>query len=243
VSLASPLVSIIMPTYNRPVFLRQALASVFAQTLDGWELIVADDGSGADADGRPMPAARQLAPPRAGWILDDLVGGGTSVAQSSVPVEQALLTHVGGYDPTVPLCGDLELLARLAAQSEVDVIDEPLTRVRGHSEHVADDLTALTDLDRALTRMRRTAPRLAGLIRARRRGVAAGMAHGHARLRQAGRALAILRASACYSWPHRPWWTGAARAALALTPQRVQPAVRARRRRLLARRPSQARCP
>jgi glycosyltransferase involved in cell wall biosynthesis len=37
-----------MPTYDRLQFLPAAIDSVFAQTLDDWELIVADDGSGAD---------------------------------------------------------------------------------------------------------------------------------------------------------------------------------------------------
>jgi len=44
----APLVSIILPTYNRSAFLRATLESVFAQTFDSWELIVADDGSEAE---------------------------------------------------------------------------------------------------------------------------------------------------------------------------------------------------
>lgn len=40
-----PTVSIIMPTFNRLNFLRAAVDSVFAQTFQSWELIVADDGS------------------------------------------------------------------------------------------------------------------------------------------------------------------------------------------------------
>jgi glycosyltransferase involved in cell wall biosynthesis len=42
-----PLVSIVMPTYDRQQFLPPAVESIFAQTLRGWELIVADDGSSA----------------------------------------------------------------------------------------------------------------------------------------------------------------------------------------------------
>jgi glycosyltransferase involved in cell wall biosynthesis len=41
----TPLVSVILPTFNRLAFLRQAIESVYAQTLDDWELIIADDGS------------------------------------------------------------------------------------------------------------------------------------------------------------------------------------------------------
>jgi len=46
-SLATPQVSIVLPAYDRLRFLQPALASVFAQTFRDWELLVADDGSGA----------------------------------------------------------------------------------------------------------------------------------------------------------------------------------------------------
>ncbi len=45
---AAPLVSIVMPTWNRAPLLRAAVASVAAQTLTDWELIVVDDGSDDD---------------------------------------------------------------------------------------------------------------------------------------------------------------------------------------------------
>ena len=40
-----PSISIVIPTYGRVQLLREALASVHAQTLADWELIIADDGS------------------------------------------------------------------------------------------------------------------------------------------------------------------------------------------------------
>ncbi len=43
-----PLVSVILPTWNRAGMLRRAVESVRAQTLRGWELIVIDDGSTDD---------------------------------------------------------------------------------------------------------------------------------------------------------------------------------------------------
>jgi glycosyltransferase involved in cell wall biosynthesis len=42
---SSPAVSVILPTYNRLPYLRQAVESVLAQTCTDWELIIADDGS------------------------------------------------------------------------------------------------------------------------------------------------------------------------------------------------------
>ena len=44
-----PLVSIVMPTYDRLRFLPATVESIFAQTFRDWELIVADDGSSAPA--------------------------------------------------------------------------------------------------------------------------------------------------------------------------------------------------
>ena len=43
-----PLVSVVIPTYNRPDLLQEALASVFAQTLTDYEVVVVNDGSTDD---------------------------------------------------------------------------------------------------------------------------------------------------------------------------------------------------
>jgi glycosyltransferase involved in cell wall biosynthesis len=44
----SPLVSVVIPTYNQPAFLHEALASVFAQNFEDYEIIVVNDGSTDD---------------------------------------------------------------------------------------------------------------------------------------------------------------------------------------------------
>jgi glycosyltransferase involved in cell wall biosynthesis len=43
-----PCVSIIVPTYNRLAFLVATIASIRNQTFEDWELLIADDGSGAE---------------------------------------------------------------------------------------------------------------------------------------------------------------------------------------------------
>ena len=62
-----PLVSIIIPCYNRADIIEPAIASVQAQTFQDWELIVLDDGSSDNIrgimtyvdsrDGSPQDAA------------------------------------------------------------------------------------------------------------------------------------------------------------------------------------------
>jgi glycosyltransferase involved in cell wall biosynthesis len=44
----SPLVSVILPTFNRLQYLPDAVASIFAQTFEDWELLIVDDGSDAE---------------------------------------------------------------------------------------------------------------------------------------------------------------------------------------------------
>lgn len=50
VSPTPPLVSVVMPTYNRSTWLRRAVASVLAQTFTDFELIVVDDCSTDDTE-------------------------------------------------------------------------------------------------------------------------------------------------------------------------------------------------
>ncbi|MBI4355946.1 MAG: glycosyltransferase [Candidatus Omnitrophica bacterium] len=42
---ATPMVSVVLPTYNRTQWLGEAIESVLAQTLADWELVIVDDGS------------------------------------------------------------------------------------------------------------------------------------------------------------------------------------------------------
>ena len=61
---AAPEISVVLPTFNRFEILRQAIVSVVAQTHTDWELIVADDGSAADARAALEETLRGLGDPR-----------------------------------------------------------------------------------------------------------------------------------------------------------------------------------
>jgi SAM-dependent methyltransferase len=59
-----PAVSVLMPMFNAARYVAEAIESVRAQTLDGWELIIVDDGSTDDC----YAIARRYAEREPGWI-------------------------------------------------------------------------------------------------------------------------------------------------------------------------------
>jgi glycosyltransferase involved in cell wall biosynthesis len=70
--MAAPLISIIIPTHNRPVFLANAITSVRQQTYGNWELIIIDDGSAAGCY-EALKRANQAA--KIHWLRHDKAQG------------------------------------------------------------------------------------------------------------------------------------------------------------------------
>ncbi len=58
--MADPLVSIVVPTYNRAQYVRRALDSVLAQSVRDWELLLIDDGSTDETPRIAANYAREL---------------------------------------------------------------------------------------------------------------------------------------------------------------------------------------
>ncbi len=56
--MTTPTVSIILPTFNRLQYLRAAVDSVFGQTFEDWELVIADDGSDSETQAYLRDVAR-----------------------------------------------------------------------------------------------------------------------------------------------------------------------------------------
>jgi glycosyltransferase involved in cell wall biosynthesis len=305
----APAVSIILPTFNRPEFLPPALASVFAQTFTDWELLIADDGSGADtraylqsvADpprvrviwlahcGKPgavrnaaLHAARgefvafldsddlwlpkklevQLAslrshagrrwsytrfavvdaageppvsasikhwPAPSGWILEKILKEQTVIALPSVMVARRLLEELGAFDEELVMCEDDELWLRLAAHSEIDGVDEPLTLVRRHGQHSGSDITAWQDRGRVIAKALRanTLGQHKTVLHKLRAEMAAGLAKSQAASGERFSVLATLVSSARYSWRYRIWWRSALAATVrAFAPPSVQGLIR-----------------
>jgi glycosyltransferase involved in cell wall biosynthesis len=315
----SPVVSIIMPTFNRLEFLKPAIDSVFAQTFEDWELIVADDGSSEparaylaglqdhprvrvvwlphtgkpslvsnvairaargeyvafldsddvwlpkkleiqiaslrqhpergwgytkfaliDASGnRTDPARTRNWPTPSGWILERLLVEETVIAQPSVIVARRLLAELGAFDETLVMCYDDELWFRLAAHSEIDGVDEPLTLVRRHGQHSGSDIIAWRDRRRVFEKALRVkhGPRLDAMLRKLRARMSAGLATSQAVSGRRWDAFATLCLSAAHSWRDPGCWVaGWASTLRACVPRSVRTlARRYRGRRQLAR--------
>jgi glycosyltransferase involved in cell wall biosynthesis len=305
----SSAVSIILPTFNRLEFLRTAIDSVFAQTFEDWDLVIADDGSNADTrtylrtlenpprvkviwlphtgrpsvvrnaalresrgeyvafidsddvwlpkklqtqiaslgrhaarkwsytrfalvdgSGNPTASARTGSwPAPAGWILKKLLKGETVIALPSVIVSRQLLEQLGAFDEDLVMCEDDELWFRLAAHSEIDGVDEPLTLIRRHGQHSGNDILAWQDRRRVFEKALRAdrGGHLDSILHMLRAEMSAGLAKSQAASGKRISALGTLLSSAPHSWRYPQCWLGALGAtARAFAPQSVRTIVR-----------------
>jgi hypothetical protein len=96
-------ISVIIPTHNRPALLRRAIASVLAQTCADWELLVMGDGAGplempADPRIRYVDGPRQSYPPGGEWLL-----GGTAAFNRGLDLARGeWVTGLGDDDELPP---------------------------------------------------------------------------------------------------------------------------------------------
>lgn len=168
--------------------------------------------------------ARHSAP--SGWIMARMLKDEIVIALPSVVVAREFLEQVGPFDETLVMCEDDDLWLRLAAHSEIDGIDEPLTLIRRHAQHGGDDVTAWRDRLRVFEKGLRVNddPGVSCILHRLRAEMAAGLASSQARGGMRISALRTVAASAHYSWRYHQWWLGVL---LALGRAFAPPAIRA----------------
>jgi len=286
-----PTVSILLPTFNRLLFLRLTVESVFAQTFADWELIIADDGSDEhtreylrtlasdprvkllwlphtgipaavrnaalgeargeyvaflDSDDLWVPGKlqRQCEVLRAradcrwsytafsqidesgqalpeelsrrwvayeGPVFERLVTGEVSIRTPSVLATRELILRAGGFDETISSGEDYDLWLRMALDSNLAVIDEPLVRVRRHDEnHSRAWHSAYLGRDRALQKLQtRVDGARRSLLRSERVRNGLKLAAEYASLGESAHVLRTLHSACRYSWPYPHWWLDA----------------------------------
>jgi glycosyltransferase involved in cell wall biosynthesis len=190
-----------------------------------------------DAAGCPLVAARTSWPAPSGWVRERLLTDAV-IATPSVVVERSLLEQVGPLDEELVMNYEGDLWLRLAAVSELDGVDEPLTLVRRHGLHSGSDILAWQDLRRVVEKALRATDdaHFATHLREQRAVISAGLARSHAAFGTRADAMRTLAESAPYSLRYLKWWRHSAHAlARAFAPRVVRTAVRALRTRVPSR--------
>jgi O-antigen biosynthesis protein len=115
-----PLISVVMPTYEtEPKYLREAIASVRAQTYENWELCIVDDGSTRTETRRAIKRAVSRDPRITARLLDE--NGGISGA-SNRGLELCRGELVAFLDHDDALTADALLrFAEAFSEDEIDV--------------------------------------------------------------------------------------------------------------------------
>jgi GT2 family glycosyltransferase len=168
-------------------------------------------------------------PTPSGWILEKLLEEVTVIAQPSVIVSRQLLEQLGAFDEELVMCYDDELWFRLAAHSEIDGIEAPLTLIRRHAHHSGGDMIAWRDRRRVFEKALRTSDSgpMEPILRKLRAQMSAGLAKSQAASGKPMSALATLFTSLPHSWAYPKCWFGGLGAAVrAFAPASVRTLVR-----------------
>jgi glycosyltransferase involved in cell wall biosynthesis len=161
-----------------------------------------------DGRGSPVPFRTARAPALSGHILRALLADEAAATMSTLMVSRVLLDQVGGFDETLRMRADFDLVLRLAARAPVVAVPEVLTHLREHPARItaaAESPHALTCrvYERFLARegdaeLRRIARRRCAIL------LTDGAVH-EARLGHRARAVRLLARSLRYRPPPLRW--------------------------------------
>src|SRR4051794_24714762 len=130
-----PLISLVMPTHDTETgYLKEAIASVRAQSYPHWELCVVDDGSSRSETRRAIERAVSRDPRITARLLDENSGISAATNQG---LELCRGELVGFLDHDDTLAGDaLELFAEAFAEHEFDVAYSDQDKITADGEIV-----------------------------------------------------------------------------------------------------------
>lgn len=96
-----PLVSIVLPTYNRAAMLAEGLESIVAQTFADWELIVVDDGS-TDRNREVVEEFRAIVSQPVTYIYQENQGPGVARQRALDESRGEFIAFMDSDDPWLP---------------------------------------------------------------------------------------------------------------------------------------------
>jgi len=157
-----PLVSVIIPTYNRVQYLERALHSVLDQTFSDYELIIIDDGSTDDTNlllkkykkririfsilHSGVSAARNFGIEKShgekhmkhsGWIFKESLPL-CIVSPSAVIIHSKIFKDIGNFDVGLTVCEDYDLWLRISRKYQIGLIPETLiVKIGGHKDQLS----------------------------------------------------------------------------------------------------------
>lgn len=120
-----PLFSIITPAYNAEQYIRDCVASVKAQNLDDWEMVVVDDGS---TDGTARLVAVLAASDSRVRLLSKINGGVSSARNAGLDAARGRYVVFLDSDDEMPT-GTLAAYAGAIEQQAPDVVQGVASRV------------------------------------------------------------------------------------------------------------------
>lgn len=166
-----------------------------------------------DEHGRPVvnPTLPTFAV-RDGWIFEALLKLDVAMSMPTVVADRELIKSMGGFDEQLRFAEWHDLCLRLALESEVVVVREPLCSVRMHNQHyTADKIAEQTGWMQLYEKMSNLVPSRA--LRQHCERVRAETSLTLARLLgdrgnyRGG--LSVLRKALVFSWRSPLWWWGA----------------------------------
>jgi glycosyltransferase involved in cell wall biosynthesis len=196
----------------KPRKLEAQLRALAEQPAARWSYTACDR---IDSNGALLPGPQSLAAAtRDGRVFAQLLRLQTAAAMPTLITERSLFDALGGFDESLRFGEFHDLCLRLALESPVVILDEPLSSVRAHLEHYsADRVAAVGCWMRLYEKYARMAPdsglrAYSSKMRAR---TATRLAATHVQLGEPRAALAALRDSLHFSWRHAGWWAGCAK--------------------------------
>jgi glycosyltransferase involved in cell wall biosynthesis len=149
--------------------------------------------------------------PHAGSVFERMTIGRISIRTPSVLATRELIIRAGRFDEAISSGEDYDLWMRMALESDLAVIDEPLVHVRRHDEnHSRNWHIAYHGRDHTLAKLQaRVDPARRALLRSERVKNGLKLAAEYASLGEQANVVRTLHLAFGYSWPYARWWRDA----------------------------------